>query len=61
MTADSTEEKCGLCGLVALGWALADRKRLCHAPERDCYFRWTVEGERPGGARRPEPVGSEKR
>jgi hypothetical protein len=40
-------EACGLCGQEALGYAQANGVRLCHAPERECYHRWTVYGERP--------------
>jgi hypothetical protein len=42
-----TAQLCALCGDVALGYAAADGKRLCHANERSCYHRWTVYGERP--------------
>lgn len=57
---DSTEEMCGLCGNVAVGWAVANGKRLCHAPERDCYHRWTVFGERPGKTKMLGKVGCER-
>lgn len=40
---------CALCGNEAVGFALADGKRLCHTeePAKDCYHLWTVYGARP--------------
>jgi hypothetical protein len=36
------EVYCVLCGQPALGFAMADGARLCHADERSCYHLWTV-------------------
>lgn len=38
---------CALCGEPALGVAFAGNRRLCHANERSCYNRWTIDGARP--------------
>jgi len=37
---------CGLCGEAAGGYGYADGQRLCHTDTKNCYFRWTVRGER---------------
>jgi hypothetical protein len=61
-TQAGTIDRCALCGQPALGFGMADGRRLCHDVQRDCYHRWTVYGQRSPGIFGPQrPVGSEGR